>query len=293
MEDSYESISEPIPIALISGRYLLFDIDVVTYLRRTHNICGTFIGGIPQAPQQNSFQGLPLQLMPEEAKILVDKEVAYIVDDHSWHKENFSLEGDDKTQYLDSISAVGLEARRIQEGAARKKTENALAKHAARRSRQVSSSYVATTEDTEEDSPFQERPLSRASNNSSNILNKPWAVTPTISYSPSSFPVPQGPDPIVPTSYPLFAHLHARKYFMMPGLRFGCNYNVYPGDPLRFHSHFSAVGYEWDEDISMLDLIGGGRLGTRVKKALLIGGKNDQEPEGDNVRTFCIEWGGM
>lgn len=83
----------------------------------------------------------------------------------------------------------------------------------------------------------------------------------------------------------------------MPGLRFGCNYNVYPGDPLRFHSHFLATSFEWDQEIPMLDLIGGGRLGTAVKKGFLIGGE-DTEAEtegewGDNVRTFCIEWGGM
>jgi tRNA-splicing endonuclease subunit Sen34 len=81
----------------------------------------------------------------------------------------------------------------------------------------------------------------------------------------------------------------------MPGLRFGCDYNVYPGDPLRFHSHFSATSYGWDEEFSMIDLIGGGRLGTRVKKSFLIGGEDlDAEPDkGAAVRTFCIEWGGM
>jgi len=80
----------------------------------------------------------------------------------------------------------------------------------------------------------------------------------------------------------------------MPGLRFGCDYNVYPGDPLRFHSHFAAVSYEWDEEICLLDLIGGGRLGTRVKKGFLIGGDDVEETSKDNtVRTFCIEWGGM
>jgi tRNA-splicing endonuclease subunit Sen34 len=82
---------------------------------------------------------------------------------------------------------------------------------------------------------------------------------------------------------------------MMPGLRFGCNFNVYPGDPLRFHAHFLASAYEFDEEIPLLDLIGGGRLGTAVKKGFLIGGEDlDAEAEsGRKMRTFCIEWGGM
>jgi len=297
MSAAFESsfISEPIPISVIAGRYLLFDIDVITYLRRTHHICGTFIGGIPQAPQQNAFSGLPLQLMPEEVKLLVEKEAAYIVDDAAWHKENFNLDGDDKKKYLESLRAVGLEARKVSEGAARKKTENALAKHAARKSREASSAFNDNAVDGNTDPILTDnRPSSRASNTSSLKPNIPWAVTPTTSYLSSSFPLPQGPDPIVPSSYPLFAHLHLRGYYLMPGLRFGCHYNVYPGDPLRFHSHFSAVGYEWNEEIPMLDLIGGGRLGTRVKKSFLIGGEDDSQLEkGNNVRAFSIEWAVM
>jgi tRNA-splicing endonuclease subunit Sen34 len=99
----------------------------------------------------------------------------------------------------------------------------------------------------------------------------------------------------VTAAYPLFAHLHALSYFITPGLRFGCDYAVYPGDPLRFHSHFLAVGYDWDEEIPLMDMVGGGRLGTGVKKSFLIGGKSPTDSIEDNagVRTFCIEWGGM
>jgi tRNA-splicing endonuclease subunit Sen34 len=70
---------------------------------------------------------------------------------------------------------------------------------------------------------------------------------------------------------------------------------VYPGDPLRFHSHFSATSYGWDDEFSMIDIIGGGRLGTRVKKSFLIGGEDPEAKEDrpDAVRTFCVEWGGM
>jgi len=93
----------------------------------------------------------------------------------------------------------------------------------------------------------------------------------------------------MPTSYPLYAHLHGLGYFLSPGLRFGCQYLVYPGDPLRFHSHFLAVGVDWDQEIDLMDIVGGGRLGTGVKKGYLLGGR---EPEGD-VRTFSVEWAGM
>ena len=67
---------------------------------------------------------------------------------------------------------------------------------------------------------------------------------------------------------------------------------------------------DWDEEIDLLDLVGGGRLGTGMKKRWLIGGveQNGLESEGDKglgvgaikgtdggarVRTFRIECGGM
>ena len=307
MSECLDLITEPIPISLIAGRYLLFDVNVVTYLRSTHHICGVFTGCIPQMPQQNIFMGLPLELMPEEARLLVQKEVAYIVDDSAWHKERFNtFEGVERRLYLDSLRSEGLQVRKHVESAARKKTEKALAKLAARKSSRESSEgaskelAVQPTDNDNDNSDLlfhNERPASPASKHTPAPLGTPWGITRTVTYSPSY--LPQNPtqqaDPPVTSSYPLFAHLHSRDYYLMPGLRFGCDFNVYPGDPLRFHSHFSAVSYEWDEEVSMMDLIGGGRLGTRVKKGFLIGGEdvNGQAENGDNVRTFCIEWGGM
>ena len=313
MTQSFDSISEPIPISLVSGRYLLFDINVVTYLRRTRNICGVLIGGIPQAPQQNVFLGLPLELIPEEVKLLVEKEAAYIVDDTAWHKERFStLQGEDRRKYLDSLRSEGLKARKATDAAAKEKTKKAFAKQAAIRAHKRNTSTDKGTEDESPaipDSNRADRFFDDASGPGDSLFNqerppspepsgtlKPYFITPTTTYSPSSLPENpfQQPDPAVPSSYPLFAHLHSHGYYIMPGLRFGGDYNVYPGDPLRFHSHFIATGYEWDQEIPVLDLIGGGRLGTAVKKGFLIGGEDkDPESDGDNVRTFCIEWAGM
>jgi tRNA-splicing endonuclease subunit Sen34 len=100
---------------------------------------------------------------------------------------------------------------------------------------------------------------------------------------------------------------------MSPGIRFGCRYTAYPGDPLRFHSHFLCDGMDWDDEFDLLGLVGGGRLGTGVKKGFLVGGTEvkgtaaaaattstdtgggvvrDGEHD-DDVRAFCIEWAGM
>jgi tRNA-splicing endonuclease subunit Sen34 len=133
----------------------------------------------------------------------------------------------------------------------------------------------------------------------------PYHITPVTSYSLFEIPSPPASTdtellPPVLASYDLYAHMHSKGYYLSPGLRFGCQYLIYPGDPLRFHSHFLGVGYQWDEEIRMLDIVGGGRLGTGVKKGFLIGGvetiaeeDNDGTGKEGKVRTFCIEWGGM
>jgi len=257
------------------------------------------------------FLGLPIELLPEEARILVDKNVAYIVDDANWHFNNFCQKGDDQKRYMEALRSQGRTAKKAMEQANKKKQESAMIKHAAARAQAraakeasqdaaETAGFPATNSESQEDTLFGgERSSSRASTTRSEPVPKDYhAVTPGISYGSDPAPsnvVPQSL-PEVPPSYPLFKHLHDKNYFMMPGLRFGGNYNVYPGDPLRFHSHFLATGYEWDQEIPLLDLIGGGRLGTAVKKGFLIGGKegsNETDGESDGVRTFCLEWGGM
>lgn len=97
-----------------------------------------------------------------------------------------------------------------------------------------------------------------------------------------------------PSSYPLYKHLHAAGYFLSPGLRFGCQFMAYPGDPLRFHSHFITRGLGWDEEVDLIDIVGGGRLGTGVKKAWMFGGAPEaKDGEEAETRVFCVEWGGF
>ena len=58
-------------------------------------------------------------------------------------------------------------------------------------------------------------------------------------------------------------------------------------------------GLGWDEEISVMDIVGGGRLGTGVKKAWMVGGRDPSWKESENggemdgVRVFSVEWGGF
>jgi tRNA-splicing endonuclease subunit Sen34 len=276
------------------------------HLRRAHNMCDTLIGNIPQSNQQNIFFGVPLQLMRESARLLVEQGHAYIVDDTRSHLEdlqNLSLEerarfknllGEQSREFSRSLDRE-LEARRL-DGLARK--------HEKEKGRELKKAASGEAQVKADESLF-ETPASASpspSTGPSQTSELPLRlITPTTSYPPLRWTPSYQTDklPPVPSSYPLFAYLHSKGYFMLPGLRFGCHYSCYPGDPLRFHSHWLAVGYDWDEEIDLLDTVGAGRLGTGVKKAYLIGGVDpdkdtaDSEDDHQSVRTFCFEWAAM
>ncbi|KAI5866462.1 PAXNEB protein-domain-containing protein [Durotheca rogersii] len=323
-------------ISKVAGQYLLFDIDDVMYLRRHHNICSVFVGTIPQNSQQNIFMGLPVELMPEEARVLVDKRVAFVVDDASFHHPSRlaqALDTEARRLYLQAIKAEGKRAQlAAAESKARSKPppgegrigKRAKGKKAKQKEEAERNDGEAGRDGTEKDVSLYEPPGS-ASPSSGAQAAKPakeppgFAVTPTT--SSLLYPRPQPGEPAsadidLPPSYPLYAHLQAQGYYLMPGLRFGCDYNVYPGDPLRFHSHFQATGYGWDAPVRVLDIVAGGRLGTGVKKGYLIGGATAPPPGGDgggaangkggggeeaveqspaapHARVFCIEWAAM
>ncbi|KAI8942478.1 hypothetical protein NX059_000545 [Plenodomus lindquistii] len=346
-------VTEPFPISCIAGRYLLFDVDIIAHCRRAHNICGILIGTIPNLSQQNVFLGIPLELMPEEARVLVERGAAYVVDDVEVHQKGFmEMSRTDRLKYLQEMDRAGENVARQHLDKAEQRKDKALKEKGLRREVLEKENSVAESTVTEETTHvealngtssslgfimkgsafsdsfagskqssveseaadttlFEPAPDSPAPSVASSV-QKPVSVqkhfvTPTVSYPPLPTPSQDTsrPLPAVPNSYPLFRYLHSKGYFHMPGIRFGCHYNVYPGDPLRYHSHFAATGLAWDEEFDLLDVVGGGRLGTGTKKAYMIGG---EDPEGkaegvdlfrtdvedvkikQPVRAFSIEW---
>jgi tRNA-splicing endonuclease subunit Sen34 len=86
----------------------------------------------------------------------------------------------------------------------------------------------------------------------------------------------------------VYEFLNRAGYWMTPGLRFGCEYTAYPGDPLRYHSHFMVHVEKEGEEVDMLTLVGGGRVATQTRKGWMLAGDVD----GD-IRVFSIEWAGF
>jgi tRNA-splicing endonuclease subunit Sen34 len=342
MDDRVSSVLEPasslparhVRISRIAGRYLIFDIQDVAYLRRHQNISSIFVGTLPQNPTQNVFLGLPIELFAEEAKLLVERGVAYVVDDAAAHLSRLrGVEGEAKRRYTGAIRTKTEEANSIyrQEESRRQTRSEELRRKNVAKPRQKSK-RTSIVEKENEGSPAEQE------NGRASDLLGPSPEMPPASPRPTSSAAPRPQIHLTPTtsapllspmddldhavvqvgapeSYHLYAHLNARGYYMIPGLRFGGHYSVYPGDPFRYHAHFLALSLGWDEPFPLLDLVARGRLGTSVKKGFLIGGRQppgdggaggtaasfnreaqgqkESGAPGSDVRAFCIEWAAM
>lgn len=287
----------PVRISKIAGRYLVFDQGVAARLRRHHNINGLLVGTTPQQPTQNIFLGLPIELRGEEASALVSAGAAFVVDDAAAHRDALTNGTPGASNaYVESLRRSKVAAQKAIAEQKAQKAADAASRHEKDRSKAKARRTSVTGFPDGETSIFDGDVSQKQQNKKQQVDRAPkLAVTPTSS------------DDLVPTSVyvqhtlpidevpkgPLCRLLQRTGYFMTPGLRFGSQYSVYPGDPLRFHAHFMANEYGWDEPIPTLEIVEGGRLATAVKKAFVIGGQaQDAEEEGD-VKTFSIEWAAM
>ncbi|KAJ0168749.1 putative tRNA-splicing endonuclease subunit tsp-4 [Colletotrichum tanaceti] len=279
-------------ISKIADRYLVFDAQDVAIIRRDHNICSVLVGTTPQNPTQNVFLSLPLELLPEEASVLVEKKVCRLVNEKSHHLS--SLRSPDKAARQGYIALLKDRRHKAQKLLA----EDHVKKAAAEQTRKAKGAIAspAAPEVGELLDLFSGTPVhdSRGKSRDPADVDLSLTVTPTTScglqmHGDGAY------DPVrPPAAGPLHRHLQSKGYFMTPGLRFGADYSVYPGDPLRYHAHFLATNYAWDEKIPMLDVVGSGRLGTSVKKGFLFGGEVTSTDESlPRVRAFCVEWAGM
>ncbi|XP_029922431.1 tRNA-splicing endonuclease subunit Sen34 isoform X2 [Myripristis murdjan] len=104
----------------------------------------------------------------------------------------------------------------------------------------------------------------------------------------------QDDGPRAEARYRVFRDLRGRGFYLTSAGKFGGDFLVYPGDPLRFHAHFIAVCVSLDEAVSLLDVLAVARLGSNVKKTVLLcspaAGASDDQPD---VVYTSLQWSGM
>ncbi|EPQ58091.1 tRNA-intron endonuclease catalytic domain-like protein [Gloeophyllum trabeum ATCC 11539] len=294
----------------------VWDVDDIATLRSKHHICGVLTGTLPHLSQQNVFLGVPLLLLPEEVVLLIEKELAVLVDDPSAHhapspSEIAKWNAERQRSVQEQAALAG--AKEAKE-AGRGMTEAAIQKRKEREEKRARAKAQAESSLLPQDTPIELTPT----------LPPPRPSTPSTSTPSPSFtytlPIPASSsgyawyDPGHDTyttiaaaqsagvwAYPatlyerarcaVFRDLWERGYFLGVGIKFGGDFLVYPGDPLRYHSHFVATVIESPvAALRPMEIVAHGRLGTATKKAHLLCGWDDEKKE---VSHLSIEWAGF
>lgn len=248
---------------------VVFDLEDVKSLREL-GVCGVLCGSLPTLAQQNVFLSVPLRLMTEEAVWLIERGLAQAtvirpgtlleklgdkqLAERVARESKLELENSliRQTQYKREQHQLKLKKLGIDE--IRRETDERLLE---------SSLFLETANDSrvlrdEQDELIVERMIERYS-------REPHYLT--------------------------YAKLKDQGYVVSPGARFGGKYIVYPGDPLRFHSHMvvsEPMDYQ-DDVIEFRDIMNGSRLSTAVKKIWVLSGIDSQ----DQAHLFSVEWAGF
>ncbi|KAH9951058.1 tRNA-intron endonuclease catalytic domain-like protein [Amylocystis lapponica] len=308
----------PISLRVSNNRAYVWDVEDIATLRAEHHICGVLTGTLPHLSQQNVFLGIPLLLMPEEAVLLLDKKLAVLVDDARAHPspspDTLARWTTARRESAQLQIAAALEAAAKERAGRHSMTEDALRKRREREERRAAAARARALAETAERDPMVPAPpltASAADRPATPGVGAAPAYTVTVPASSASLPW-YAPDHRTCTSladaraagvwtYPADLHERARcavfrdlweqGFFMGGGIRFGGDFLVYPGDPLRYHSHFTATVHDAPiSTIRPMEIVAHGRLGTATKKAHLLCGWDDVKQE---VSYFSIEWAGF
>ncbi|GJE98121.1 tRNA-intron endonuclease catalytic domain-like protein [Phanerochaete sordida] len=311
--------SRKIQLRVSNQKAYVWDVEDLAALRADHHICGVLTGTLPHLSQQNVFLGVPLLLLPEEAVLLVSKQLAVFVDDSTAHRtpahEELVQWNAERTAHV-AAQIAGAEAKDAeQRGAAnRALSEDAVRKRRAREEKRAAAARAkAIAEGADPDSVVlvvptpQERPDTPSASANANTVytvtvpadsaaELPWYAPEAATYATLEDAKAAGVWTYPSTSFErakceVFRDLWEKGHFMGGGIKFGGDFLVYPGDPLRYHSHFVATVHESPvAKIRPMEIVAHGRLGTATKKAHLLCGWDEAKQE---VSYYSIEWAGF
>ncbi|GAA94146.1 uncharacterized protein L969DRAFT_46235 [Mixia osmundae IAM 14324] len=306
---SYEAAQLNVEIRVSNGQGLIFDLQDFRYVRDDLRICGLLTGTLPQLSQQNVFLGLPVQLMPEEVVWLVSNGHAVLIDDLKAHREPTTGQIEQyRAERMARAKAEAEEHAKMEQARSAKAREVFADKIAAKQEQRLAKKALAKPLLDFEDEPVAVKPVERTAETLV-IKEDAYAIViePTSHNRPGydarghTYKTIESAKQAGLWHYPssemqrarcaVFADLHQQGYFMGPAPKFGADFLVYPGDPLRFHSHFNAVVLSSPQHpIRPLELVSWGRLATGVKKAALM---CTYDQTTDRVSYLSLEWAGM
>ncbi|CAH0729738.1 unnamed protein product, partial [Brenthis ino] len=224
-----------IPLYVYNGDAYVWNSDDWQTLRINHRICGALIGTVPSFPRQNDFQGLPMVLMTEEAVLLVKKGICELIE---LPGINNSLSEEQK-QEMKEVDQKILEE---QSDALRKRKIEQLSQKidiilAGKKQKLLSKGIFNANLD--KDILLQEEINKLPKLAPAHVLvHLPTEHFINTEHKRSSISVlrPSVFDREGSARYAVFKDLWEKGHYITSGSKFGADYLVYPGDPVKFHA---------------------------------------------------------
>ncbi|XP_029100793.1 tRNA-splicing endonuclease subunit Sen34 isoform X4 [Monodon monoceros] len=307
-------------VEVANGRSLVWGAEAVQALRERLGVGGRTVGALPRGPRQNSRLGLPLLLMPEEARLLAEIGAVTLVSaprpdprQHSLALASFKRQQEQGFQEQSALAAEARETRRqellekIAEGQAAKK-QKLEQKSGTSGSQEAGGNQAAEENEASAGQAAGEHEEAGLLCSSSWPLLGlgpsrlgPWTgvsspkTGPTLAVLPTSFATASTETCGSEASSSVRLASSGATSWSIPCLPAPCHWKVlpasllHPGDPLRFHAHYIAQCWAPGDPIPLQDLVSAGRLGTSVRKTLLL---CSPQPDGKVVYT-SLQWASL
>ncbi|XP_076456632.1 tRNA-splicing endonuclease subunit Sen34-like [Babylonia areolata] len=290
---SSSSVMNPhkIPVFLVNGKPKIWNAKDAVMLREHHRVVGVLVGCLPRHPRQNLHLGLPLQLLPEELTLLLDKGVVRLVKEKTTTSQEYlrraEVVEEERKASFESQQELFQEERRRE---MLRNKERILEGQREKRQRLMMTQSQNTPPTPETDPDEEQLHLDRIqfpATAEKHLLvqlfsENPWQQETESAEDDWAFPHTY----LEKVRCLVFRDLWEKGHFLTSGQKFGGDFLAYPGDPSRFHSFYIVMCVEQDRQLPALDLVAMGRLGATVRKTVLIASLDSES----SVQYTSLQW---
>nr|NP_001373677.1 tRNA-splicing endonuclease subunit Sen34 isoform 2 [Danio rerio] len=250
---------------------------------RSEGVIGALVGSLARQPRQNVRLGRPLELRPEEALLLLEEEKSTAAvrldtqdfEDREAHSEAVRLyEASLESSYQEQC-VLALEDK--------KKTLNRVMNEKENGTEGSGSAVRERLEALDQSFRF---PWSAMAVQLCTARSGFSHCPEERSFHSTDCPMPR--DEHLNTRFSVYRDLRNKGYYLTSAGKFGGDFLVYPGDPLRFHAHYIALCVSLDEEMPVCDILAIARLGSNVKKTVLL-----CSPQDGDVVYSSLQWSSM
>ncbi|KAL1115608.1 hypothetical protein AAG570_005898 [Ranatra chinensis] len=231
---------------------------------------------LAHTPKQNIFSGMPMTLLPEEVTLLVEKNFAKVVQ----LKDPANPPTQDlKDKYAEYLEKVNKEQVESYEEERKKRVLSMIDIIVEGKKRKLMKQLKQrqTTGDTIE---IDREAILNSEMQRGSVTHTPYVQTFTEDpwykendFTPADWNFPSTKEDKL--KYEVFKNLWEKDYYVTPGQKFGGDYLIYPGDPVKFHAFAIVQCRDHTDPIPMVDLIAHSRIGSTTRKTFVIASQRE------------------